>query len=185
MAKWPPAAKPRPEMPPVVALGAQSIDPSTRALDTVVESFRSTPMAVREAITGLCARVIGAGLDEMDGMTLEILLAEATNNVVEHAYGNDGSGWILLEMDVLSDWIVCRLSDGGAAMPDGSVPQPQRTSESASRGGEVSDLPEGGFGWSMIHELTTDLSYTREDDTNVLCFSLSVAPVPVATAPVH
>ncbi len=35
-------------------------------------------------------------------------------------------------------------------------------------GGGVGDLPEGGFGWSLIRTLTTDLSYSRQAGRNEL-----------------
>jgi serine/threonine-protein kinase RsbW len=39
------------------------------------------------------------------------------------------------------------------------------------------DLPEGGFGWFLIRELTKDLQYVRHEDQNRLTFSIPIDAV--------
>ena len=36
------------------------------------------------------------------------------------------------------------------------------------------DLPEGGFGWGMIRDLTDDLSYRRDGARNELRFTVDL-----------
>ena len=39
----------------------------------------------------------------------------------------------------------------------------------------LEDLPEGGFGWHLIHSLTNDLTYLRTGGCNRLRFLLPLA----------
>jgi hypothetical protein len=44
------------------------------------------------------------------------------------------------------------------------------------------DLAEGGWGWALIRAMTTDLSYVRCDDRNLLTFQVPLsAPVKTRT----
>lgn len=178
--RWPAMGEPNLDLPPVRAIPVEGIGLSAPRCATLVERITSTPMAVRGAITDLSQRLTTAGLDPTDWMTLEIVLAEATNNIVEHAYRNDDGGWILLEVDFVDGWIVCRLTDGGLPLPDGSIPSRKAPLEVSGDALDIASLPEGGFGWSMIHELTSCLTYERDKETNVLCFALSVSGMTVA-----
>jgi serine/threonine-protein kinase RsbW len=145
----------------------------------LVESMASTSRAVRAALQRLCARAAGLGLSAEDCMTLEIVLAEALNNIVEHSYRERPSGWILAEAEWLDGRVVCRLTDGGRAMPGGTLPA--AAGDPADR---AASLPEGGFGWQMIRDLARDVTYAREGEVNRLLFSLPVGTLPVGTLPV-
>jgi serine/threonine-protein kinase RsbW len=49
-------------------------------------------------------------------------------------------------------------------MPDGKMPQP-RTHDLSGR---AEELPEGGFGWGLIHALTSTVRYDRRAQRNTL-----------------
>ena len=68
------------------------------------------------------------------------------------------------------------LLDQGLPMPGGQPPPGQAAGVDVA----VDDLPEGGFGWFLIRKLSQDLRYSRDGDTNRLCFSLSLQPQPAA-----
>ena len=51
-------------------------------------------------------------------------------------------------------------------MPEGAVP----TAKAANLNTEIDALPEGGFGWYLIHSLTQDLDYQRDEEWNCLSF---------------
>ena len=141
--------------------------------------FPSDPLAVRSALSGV---IHGLGhLDLPDDVrgTLELVLAEALNNVVEHAHGGRGDGAI--EMSVAHDagpgahTLTCELIDDGEPMPGG---EPPRTSVEFAL--DAADLPEGGFGWMLIRELARDVDYARCGERNRLRFQLDVRPDPAA-----
>lgn len=127
-----------------------------RALETAMAVLRDLPLA---------ADRVGA---------VEIVLAEVLNNVVEHAYAERGQGLVELEVLREATALSFRIGDDGREMPQGMVP-PGAAHDLDVRD---SDLPEGGFGWFLIHELTEDLVYRRLGPRNVLTFRIVIGGDP-------
>jgi serine/threonine-protein kinase RsbW len=123
-------------------------------------------LAVRQGLQHLLAQEPLAGISEDARSTAELVLAEALNNIVEHAYAaQDGAIEIAIEMR--DDGLDCTIVDHGAPMPGHTLPQgkPQDLSN-------LDDLPEGGFGWFLIRSIALDLQYQRVQDQNHLRFRL-------------
>jgi serine/threonine-protein kinase RsbW len=133
---------------------------------TVSHRFRSDPLAVRAALVCLLDDARLGPLVEDDRGTAEIVLAEALNNVVEHAYAEAG-GEIEVTIRLDGTALHCVIRDEGRPMP-GNAPPQGRLPE--IRG--LDDLPEGGFGWHLIRVLSQDLAYRRIDGRNELSFRL-------------
>lgn len=130
----------------------------------------ATSLDVRRVLSDLRAHLKARHIDEDDCSKIELALAEALNNIVEHAYTLEGPGTITLLLNIGDDQLTCELRDAGKAMPDLVLPGatgPDVTSTLAA-------LPEGGFGWSLIHALTVHLHYMRDGSENrlVLDFDL-------------
>ena len=119
-----------------------------RALNTAMAVFREMP------VDGPLMAVV------------EIVLAEVLNNVVEHAFGAHGPGVVEIEVEVGPEALRFQVRDDGAPMPGGDVPAGKAQDLDVDDG----DLPEGGFGWFMIRELTQDLCYRRIANRNELTF---------------
>lgn len=135
-------------------------------------SFPATPIAVRDALRAAVARFRRLMNDEESG-TLELILAEILNNIVEHGYADSGVGAITLSMVRDARGLSCSVSDDGVALPMDCL-------DAEREGAERPDphaLPEGGFGWFLIHDLATDLGYSRDGDRNLLAFRLPLAPL--------
>ena len=99
---------------------------------------------------------------------LELVLAEALNNIVEHAFAPIPEGHIEIGVTVHDARLTCAIRDNGLAMPGELLPRGHLPDLDV----ETSDLPEGGFGWHMIRSLTSDLTYCRSDGFNLLTFSV-------------
>ncbi len=121
-------------------------------------------MATREVLALLMQRLAALDIDEDDQANAELILAEALNNVSEHAY-RGGSGPVELVVDISRAGVDCLVCDRGQAMPYGKAPDPALP---------VIDppdiMPEGGFGWHIIRCLSTDLHYIRSEGWNRLSF---------------
>lgn len=102
---------------------------------------------------------------------VEIVLAEVLNNVVEHAYASHGRGVVELEVTQVGDMLEFCIRDDGAPMPGETLPTGQVHDLDVA----PDDLPEGGFGWFMIRELTQDLRYLRSGNRNELRFRMMSA----------
>lgn len=130
--------------------------------------FPGTPLATRQAL-----KSVGSGLKDMNvGMdstgVVEIVLAEVLNNVVEHAYLENGGGVISLCCALDEDVLHFEIIDEGRPLPKSELPDGHPPAIDLPR----KDLPEGGFGWFLIKELTRDVSYSRRSDRNRLRFDV-------------
>jgi serine/threonine-protein kinase RsbW len=123
---------------------------------------------LRQLIDGLAP--LGLGPEERS--TIELVIAEALNNVVEHAYPDPASaGEITIRCRHRADGLHVTITDRGRPMPDCRAPlgQPPRMDVA------LPDLPEGGFGWLLIRDLARDVSYLREGHRNRLELRLAIA----------
>lgn len=134
--------------------------------------FHSRPEVVRQVLGGVMARLGPSEIAADTRSTLELVLAEVLNNVVEHAYRGRPDGEVVLSITLGDAAITCEVLDAGAAMPGGDLPMGRPPDLPAASG----LTPEGGFGWFLIRSLTRDLAYSRSDGRNRLVFSLPVAP---------
>ncbi|PWQ94063.1 ATP-binding protein [Leucothrix pacifica] len=92
---------------------------------------------------------------------LELMLVEAVNNVVEHAYLEKAGNPINIELDMVDQHALMRITDQGIAAP-GSV------MIEGSELPNVADLPEGGWGLCLIQALADNIEYHRFPERNVL-----------------
>jgi serine/threonine-protein kinase RsbW len=125
--------------------------------------FDSDPAAVRTALARLLSAAPLHALTEDDRGTVELVLAEVLNNVVEHAYAG-ASGPVEVGLCATPHGLACRIVDQGLAMPGGALPEGRLPAAAPS------ELPEGGFGWHLIRSLTADLTYARCAGQNRLSF---------------
>lgn len=99
----------------------------------------------------------------------EVVLAEVLNNIAEHSYQGRPDCAFSVEITLSDQCIVVETSDNGEPMPGLKLPEKRLPSQEVPR--DV--LPEGGFGWYLIHVLAPDPVYLRRDGTNVLRFVLN------------
>lgn len=133
---------------------------------TAQVTITADPLAVRDGLAVLFDTALLRNLVEDDRSTAEIVLAEALNNIVEHAYAHH-TGEIEITLLLHQNALICRIIDTGLPMPNGSLPQGH-----LAEFGPSDDLPEGGFGWFLIRTLSRDLDYRRVDGRNHLSFRL-------------
>lgn len=130
--------------------------------------LQADPLSVRHVLRVMRVR-LAAELSESTAGSLEIVLAEVLNNIVEHAYRGEG-GRIDLCIGAGRGGLLCRVTDQGGAMPGGVLPDPPRLPPDLA----IEDLPEGGFGWRMVRDLAQDLHYRRRAGSNVLRFRMAL-----------
>lgn len=138
--------------------------------DTFACSFTATELEARSGISFVVERLRDFDLPEDRVGDIQIALAEAVNNVVEHAYKGVPTGDVRIRCNLSSEQLWIRISDAGPPFPDGELP----AGELADVSGPLEDLPEGGFGWFLIRELTSRIHYERTDGANLLslCFQI-------------
>ena len=130
--------------------------------------IQATALDVREGLRDLMTCPLVQDLTEDCLGTTELVLAEALNNVVEHAYASF-PGEIEVELQRDPDQLRVHIADKGLPMPGADPPIGQLPEV-----GALDDLPEGGFGWFLIRTLVQDLTYRRVGGQNLLTFGVSV-----------
>jgi serine/threonine-protein kinase RsbW len=131
--------------------------------------FAARDLAVRAALQNV-RRWMAARDPQPDLIgRVELVLAEMLNNITEHGYAQDANGWISLRCRFGAGGIVVAIMDSGQVMPckllhshDKKLPD-MSCMDSAT-------LPEGGFGWFLIHQLTQDLRCQRDGNCNRVSF---------------
>lgn len=149
--------------------GTVSSQPMVRGLAPAL-ILRADLMAVRDALGTVVGDLGEQGLTVEELGSVELVLAEVLNNIVEHAYLGDASGEIQLWWTLGRSGLHVRIADAGRAMPEGKIPLTleRRASDHAAL------VPEGGFGWFLIVGLAHNIVYRRERGMNVLTFRMVV-----------
>ncbi|MFD1881820.1 ATP-binding protein [Paracoccus pacificus] len=150
--------------------------------------FRADPGNVRRTLIEIRSR-FSTLLESATAGRLELVLAEVLNNVGEHGAPTpdlhaddqgdnlDGGGRAMapgrrrvplvhLALTRHTTGIACAISDDGRRIPANCLIQPSMPVIL----GPDHTLPEGGFGWFLIHDLTQSLCYFREGHRNFLAF---------------
>ncbi len=133
------------------------------------ETLTSEPEAVRRVLDDVRDHISDApGFAAVSDMS-QIVLGEILNNVVEHAYRMEPGHPIQLSITFEDGGLHCRVIDDGVAMPNGTPPNGGMPELDPSQRDE---LPEGGFGWALVRDMTEQLIYSRRNGQNHLEFSI-------------
>ncbi len=143
---------------------ARESDKGAEGLHLVLQA---SPLAVRDSLLQMLAAPPLSDLSPDARGTAEVVLAEVLNNIAEHAYPA-GPGPVAVALTPVAAGTHCLVIDQGAAMPGDRLPEGRLPIADSG----LEDLPEGGFGWHLIHSLTRDLAYVRAGGCNRLSFLL-------------
>lgn len=136
---------------------------------TICLALVADDLAVRSGLRQLRRWMAAcAAPSDLTGRT-ELVLAEVLNNITEHGYGSDEGGRISIRCTFERTGLRVVVTDSGQAVPATVLQRPARHGLEPCQL-SLPMLPEGGFGWSLIHELTRELTCRRDDDANRLCF---------------
>lgn len=160
------------------------ICPSPRLRDPVVSGtqsaaahhvLRADPLSVRDVLGTLCRDLVTRCSCDLLGR-LELVLAEALNNIVEHAEAHIArAGRIHLVVKTHTGGLSCLIIDRGQALPDACLAP--RSLPSHDHG-----LREGGFGWYLIQDLAREIRYERAGGRNYLAFTIPLHEQPANAA---
>ncbi|WP_415183646.1 ATP-binding protein [Phaeovulum sp.] len=145
--------------------------PSARLAPQIFHhSFPADPLSVRAALQTALNRFARQITPEEAG-TLELVLAEVLNNIVEHGYRDREYGTIVLSIVRDRKGLSCSVSDDGITLPADCLHTRRNSPDRPS----PTLLPEGGFGWFLIHDLADHFGYRRENNQNLLAFRLPLS----------
>ena len=137
-------------------------------LETIFSAqFPASEPAVAEQIDLLLRTLRDTGLSEELQSNAMIVLGEVLNNIVEHALADRPQDRIFLEIAQAGAQLSVETVDYGRPLP----PSLLEGSKLPQMPTELDYLPEGGFGWFIIHSLAKDMLYEREAGANRLSFA--------------
>lgn len=128
----------------------------------------ATLFDVRDAMKTLKAALLEAEIAQLDISCVEIVVAEILNNIVKHAQRDMEEGWFEIQCSFVASGLHFTCRDNGAPMPGGTPPGGPLPNVDQPK----DDLPEGGWGWSLVRTLSTNLSYVRVQNINLVSFNL-------------
>ncbi len=143
----------------------------TQKADCMDLTFSATEVQASSGIAYLSACLAEQGLQADRVGDVRIALAEAVNNIVEHAYSGVDAADIQVNCRLRKNTLDIEIIDTGQPMPGIKIPEAKAVSVETAR----LDLPEGGFGWFLIRQLTSDVVYEREAGVNRLVLSFDFA----------
>ena len=168
---------------PLVKRRARRLDPprtvaTSRPFPGFTLRFTGTISDVSPALHHAMSKLDTLGLATDWRATVELVLAEALNNIAEHAYGGHTPGPVTLTARMTSQRLTVILRDQGRALPGHTLPmgEPPKTDVPCAH------LPEGGFGWFLIRDLTTALHYRRTGQENRLKLEFDLTAPPPSGA---
>lgn len=134
---------------------------------SIASSFENVAVLAEE-VSNHCKTRSKTNSDSID--TLRLCIAEALNNIVEHAYEGAEGKPIFADVRFKPDSYEVMLIDEGKPMPGGKLPSGALDFDLD----DLDELPEGGFGWMLIHTQMDAVEYERRDGCNVLRLEKSV-----------
>ena len=157
-------------MPHDTAMNHISAAPPATAAGGVLSrtAFRATFDNVRLAIERAMTTLQPLALSTEDASAVEIVLAEALNNIVEHAYPPEHPGDVKLVLRHGRAGLLIEIRDKGKPMPNGRTPDGAHPADAVPK----RPMPEGGYGWFLIGQLARDIVYDRENGENFLIFRM-------------
>lgn len=103
-----------------------------------------------------------ASFDECTVYQVELAVDEACSNIIEHAYGGEGSGIIECTYRIQDEELIVILRDHGQSFDPETVPKPNLSPNVQERTG-------GGLGLYLIRQIMDEVNFDFESEAgNVL-----------------
>ena len=134
---------------------------TVKRIRLTIDSHLDNITLIGAAINNICATI---PLSEVDIYQTELCIVEAVTNCIKHAYHNADDQEVSVELFIHDDHLVFEVIDTGTPMPAGSG-----SKSLAYDPRELEDVPEGGMGIFLMHEIMDEVAYRSEiDGRNVL-----------------
>jgi len=130
---------------------------------TFQKTMKTSVATVPVTLTEINDWMVVSGVRPETITNVQIVLAEALNNIVEHGFKHQKNGHVGINIDLSEAAIVVRLTDDGVAFTPPEVEQSPLRDKN-----DLDNLPEGGFGWFLIRKITSYYEFHRLNGKNYL-----------------
>jgi len=142
----------------------RAIRPREKPVRIIALQVKTHESAVSDSLQNLRAGLADSGLEAETLGRVEIALAEVLNNITEHGHAETGVDTVRLSARISDQDIRVEIRDSGASVPEACL----NSAHLPDSSGPLHSLPEGGFGWYLIHNMVDDLRYSQEHGENQL-----------------
>ncbi|MEL7259409.1 MAG: ATP-binding protein [Pseudomonadota bacterium] len=142
----------------------RAIRPREKPVRIITLKVKANESAVSDSLQNLRTGLAESGLEAETLGRVEIALAEVLNNITEHGQAETGVDTVRLSARISDQDIRVEIRDSGTAVPEVCL----NSAHLPDNSGPLHSLPEGGFGWYLIHNMVDDLRYSQEHGENQL-----------------
>ncbi|WP_338550102.1 ATP-binding protein [Roseovarius phycicola] len=140
------------------------VRPREKPVRIITLTVKAQKSAVSKSLQTLRTGLANGGIEEETLGRVEIALAEVLNNITEHGHAEAGIDTVSLSARISDQDIRVDIRDSGAVVPEACL----NSAHLPDSSGPLHSLPEGGFGWFLIHSMVDDLRYSEKDGENQL-----------------
>jgi len=141
---------------------------SEKEIKLTIESRLENVFLIGLVINRICSYM---NLSEEESYHLEISVVEAVNNAIKHAYGNEPGHYVEVVITLYKDRIELKVCDTGKRMEPGDIPGMDFDPD------DRENLPEGGMGLFIMHEIMDSVVYESSEEKNVLTLTKFLANI--------
>jgi len=114
----------------------------------------------------VAAGAVQAGLGETAVFHIELACDEACTNIIEHAYGDEDKGDIIIHWQIEGAQFIITIQDHGRPFDPTAVPSPSTLD--ASQHSAPEDIRVGGLGVYFMRQLMDEVHFQFDEDGNRL-----------------
>ena len=126
---------------------------------------------IGQAVNQICRSI---PLSEVESYQAELCVVEAVTNCIEHAYRGQVGHLVHVDIIINSERVSFKVRDTGITMQQ-LVKNPTLEFDPEN----VDELPEGGMGLFIIHEVMDDVLYGHQDGENSMFFAKTLRQMAV------
>lgn len=123
-------------------------------------------------VAPLCKNIrvfcLNLGFNSTECNEIEICLTEALNNIIKHAYKEDFTKEIEVNVFWEDGWAKFELIDKGVSRKEFKKPKLEFDPK------DIENLPEGGMGLFIIDQLMNEISYKTENGVNIFTMKKNI-----------
>jgi serine/threonine-protein kinase RsbW len=113
---------------------------------------------IRAVCEFVAAGAKAAQFDEDAIFHIELACDEACTNIIEHAYGSEDAGPIMVKWQIISDRFIITFTDKGDAFDPDTVPLPP-SPQAITDLDDLDSLKVGGLGLHFMKKLMDDVAF--------------------------
>ena len=136
-----------------------------------IESDYKHVALLGKAINSLCSLT---NFSDIDTYQVELCVVEAVNNAIEHVYEREKGKLVEVTFSLHQSKMTIDICDTGKSMDEKWLRRDNAFPDFDAH--DLSSLPEGGWGLSIMHQVMDEVTYRTSNGKNVLTLTKRFTP---------